>query len=376
MNGIRTLRLTTATVASLLAATAIGSGSAGADDFNLDALVEAAKKEPPINVYSGTGKIVKQAEAFTKKYGVQATGTKANAATQLEMVIREGQAKNVQGDVIQISDVPAGVAQLMPQGFVMSWLPPDLADKVAAKYRDPLTISTEANVWAYNTQTYEACPVKNIWELTEPKWKNKVSLQDPLGKPAYIDWFNQMSEQADDKVAAAYKDLYGKDLVTDEDGATAAWVKALAENGPLLTDSDDAAAQAVGAPDQKEPFIGLMSSAKFRTNADSGYKLGICAGLSPWAGWTYPSLGLIASGTDSPNASKLFIHYLLTEEGIAPQAVDGKMSTNSDVKLPADEPSGIGKVLDQIFVYDSAGAAADWDARQDWQDFWRVNYKK
>ena len=67
---------------------------------------------------SNTGKIVEQAEAFTKNYGVQATGTKANAAAQLEMVIREAQAGNVQGDVMQISDVAAGVAQLLPEGFV------------------------------------------------------------------------------------------------------------------------------------------------------------------------------------------------------------------------------------------------------------------
>lgn len=345
------------------------------EKFDLEALVAAAKKEPPINVYSSTGKIVKQAEKFTKKYGVQATGTKANAAAQLEMVIREGQAKNVQGDVIQISDVPAGVAQLVPQGFVESWVPPDLADKIPARYQNPLTVSNEANVWAYNTELNKECPVKNIWELTEPKWKGKVAMQDPLGKASYVDWFNQLKSHADDKVAAAYKAHFGKDMPADEDGATGAWVKALAANGPLLTDADEAAAQAVGAPDQKEQFVGLVSSAKFRNNKD-GAKLGLCAGLQPFAGWLYPSLGFIAKGTDSPNASKLFIHYLLTEEGIAPQADDGKMSTNSDAKLPEDEPSGIGKVLDQIFPYDSASAVSDWDARQDWQDLWRINYKK
>ncbi|WP_445206954.1 ABC transporter substrate-binding protein [Aminobacter sp. Piv2-1] len=363
--------------ASALAVAGLFATAAAAQEkFDLNALIEAAKKEPPINVYSSTGKIVKQAEAFTKKYGIQATGTKANAAAQLEMVIREGQAKNVQGDVIQISDVPAGVAQLVPQGFVESWLPPDLADKIPAKYQNPLTVSNEANVFAYNTQLNESCPVKNIWELTEAKWKGKVAMQDPLNKASYVDWFNQMATNADDKVAAAYKEHYGKDLVTDEEGATAAWVKALAANGPLLTDADEAAAQAVGAPDQKEQFVGLISSAKFRNNKDVGSKLGLCTGLKPFAGWMYPSLGFIAKGTDSPNAAKLFIHYLMTEEGIAPQAADGKMSTNTDAKLPDDEPSGIGKALDQIFAYDSATAQDDWDARQDWQDLWRVNYKK
>jgi iron(III) transport system substrate-binding protein len=90
----------------------------------------------------------------------------------------------------------------------------------------------------------------------------------------------------------------------------------------------------------------------------------------------YPFLGLIAKGTDSPNAARLFIHYLLTEEGNAPQAADGKISTNTEVKLPADEPSGIGKVLDQIFPYTAATAIKDWDARQDWQDLWQVSYRK
>jgi iron(III) transport system substrate-binding protein len=292
------------------------------------------------------------------------------------MVIREAQSGNVQADVVQISDVPAGVAQLLPDGFVTSWVPPDLADKIPARYQDPLTVSNEANLWAYNTQAYDSCPVKNIWELTEPAWKGKVALQDPLGKASYTDWFNQMAAHADADVAAAYEALYGKALETDEASATAAWVKALAENGPLLTDADEAVAQAVGAPDQAEPFVGLISSAKFRNNADAGAKLGICDGLQPWAGWLYPSLGFIAAGSKHPNAAKLFIHYLMTEEGIAPQAVDGKMSTNSEAKLPADEPSGIADVLDQIFVYDSASAADDWDARQDWQDFWRVSYRK
>ena len=120
----------------------------------------------------------------------------------------------------------------------------------------------------------------------------------------------------------------------------------------------------------------MISSAKFRNNVDSGAKLGICAGMEPWAGWLYPSLGLIATGTDSPNAAKLFIHYLLTEEGIAPQAADGKMSTNAEAKLPADEPSGIAEVVDEMFAYDPATAGDDWDARQDWQDLWRVSYAK
>jgi iron(III) transport system substrate-binding protein len=218
--------------------------------------------------------------------------------------------------------------------------------------------------------------VSNIWQLTEPQWKGKVALQDPLGKPNYDDWFNQMQTHDDAKVAAAYKALYGKDLKTDEESATKAWVKALAQNSPLLTSSDDEASAAAGAPGQKEPFMALVSSAKFRNNADMGYKLGLCAGMDPWSGWLSSKVALISAGTDSPNASRLFIHYMLTDEGIAPQAIDGKRSTNMSLSLPDDEPSGVGKVWDQLEDYDVSTATSDWDAREDWQDFWRLNYHK
>ena len=81
-----------------LRAAAIGSAAvlclsfaplAQAEDkpFDLNALIEAAKKEAPITVYAVTGKIVEQAEAFTKKYGVKATGKKVGAAAQVELAL-------------------------------------------------------------------------------------------------------------------------------------------------------------------------------------------------------------------------------------------------------------------------------------------------
>lgn len=361
--------------ASALAAT-LASAARADEPFDLDGLIAAAKKEKPITVYDSTGKIVEMAKNFAQKYDLSAEGSKVKASAQLEMIIREARANNIQGDVSIVSDAPAAVAQLIPQGFAESWLPPDLASKIPAEYQDPLTVVTSANVWAYNTQIFDKCPVTNIWELTEPKWKGKVAMQDPLGKASYVDWFNQMAKHGDDKVAQAYKAQYGKDLKTEEESATAAWVKALAANAPLLTDADAAAADAVGAPGQSEPFMGLISSAKFRDNADQGMKLGLCKDLKPWVGWLYPGVGLITKGTDSPNAAKLFVHYIMTEEGIAPQAIDGKMSTNKDVSLPADEPSGIGKVLDELLPYAMTTSLDDWDARETWQDFWRVNYQK
>lgn len=347
-----------------------------AQDFDLDAMIAAAKAEPPITIYDSTGKIIDMAENFSAKYGIEATGQKVSANSQLEMIIRESQAGNVQGDVALITDTPAALAQLLPQGFVESWLPPDMTSKIPTRFQNPLAISTNANVWAYNTEVYDACPVANIWELTEPEWKGKVAFVDPLTKGTYTDWFNQMASHGEDALAAAYKEHFGTDLVTDEASAAAAWVKAFAANGPLVTDGDDPISEAVGAPGQAAPFFGLMSSAKFRDNADKGYKLGLCANMGPWPGWTYTKLGLVATRSDSPSAARLFIHYVLSEEGIMPQMLDGKVPTNIDIQLPDDEPSGLAPVIDRLFTYDAATGLEDWDSRQDWQDFWRINYTR
>ena len=66
----------------------------------------------------------------------------------------------------------------------------------------------------------------------------------------------------------------------------------------------------------------------------------------------------------------------MTAEGIAPQADDGKISSNTTVGLPDDEPSGIGEHLDEVLGYNPASGLDDWDTRQDWQDFWRMHYRR
>lgn len=360
-----------AVIAAILA-----SGAAKADEFDLNKLIEAAKAEPPINVVDSTGKIVEMAENFSAKYGVKATGTKAKASAQLETIIREVQSGNVQTDVSFIADVPAAMGQLLPSGLAESWLPPDLAEDIDPIARNPLLIVSSPNVFAYNTAIYDSCPITNIWQLTEPEWKGKVAMQDPLGKSSYTDWFNQMQDHADDKLAAAYERHYGKKLDASQETAAKAFVAALAANSPLLTDSDSAAAEAVAAPGQSEKFVGLVSAAKFRDNAGAGFTLGLCHGIDPFIGFTNSSVGLIVAGTKSPNAAKLFVHYAMTAEGIAPQAEDGKLSSNRTIGLPDDEPSGIADYLSQVLAYDPASGESDWEARQDWQDFWRLNYRR
>ncbi|SMD09102.1 ABC transporter substrate-binding protein [Primorskyibacter flagellatus] len=368
------------TTALPLAVLALGIALGGATqaqdaEFDLDALVEAAKAEPPITVYAVTGKIVRTAEAFTKLHGVEATGKKVNEADQIDLMIREFRAGNIVGDLGVAGDVGSIMGQLIPEGIAESWLPPDLASGIAEGQQDPLVVVSDPHVWAYSTEAYDSCPVSNVWALTEPEWNAKVAMLDPLVKPNYADWFNQLETHHDDAMAKAYEAHFGTPIDRSEQSATQQWVRLYAANAPLLGDSTSVA-EAVGAVGQEAPFFGIMSTAKFRSNTSGETALGICAGMAPFAGWLYPGLAMMASGTESPNAVKLFVHYLLSEEGIAPMSVDGKVSSNSAVPANAEEVSGVADYMDELMVYDTTTAAEDFDKRQDWQDFWRIHYSR
>lgn len=345
-------------------------------DYSLEKLIEAAKQEGPITVVDATGKIVEMAEGFTAEYGIQATGVKMAVKDQQEVLTREHQASNVKTDVYSMGDIPTVQAQLIPEGLVVSWMPPDLKDDVPAALQEPVVSVMNPLVWVYNTEKYgDTCPVDNMWALTDPEWKGKVAIEDPLLLTELDFWFNQMKTHNDAALRDAYQAHYGKALETNEASATHAWVKAFAENAPQITKSDTEATVAVGAAGQADPPVGFVSSGKFRENDASGYKLGLCHGLKPWSGHLSPKVAIIASGTKSPNASKLFVHWMLTQKGIQPQLDDGKLSTNTKVTPAADDPSGVINYINEMHVSDSSTAADDLESLVDWQDFWRSVHK-
>ena len=351
-------------------------GAASAAEFSLEALIEAARGEKPITVYASTGKIKKAVSAFTKKYGIKAAGTKVTGAAQIDLVVREAQSGNIVGDVIISSDAAATLAQLLGENMVTSWLPPDLASTIPEGSQMPLVVWRDPAIWTYNNEKTDTCPVKNIWEVTEKKWNRRIAMNDPLNKASYIDWFNQMETHSDDKMAEAYKAYYGKDLDRSKKSATAAWVEALAKNAPLLNRSDSASAKAVGTPGQEKPFFGIMSSAKYRDVGKGGLKMAICKDMKPFIGYYKPGFGLIAKKTKSPNAAKLFLHFMMTEEGVSPMTKDGKMSGNSAVPPHPKELSGIVSLADRLTPYNSATGGEDYDKRQDWEDLWRIHYTR
>lgn len=179
------------------------------------------------------------AKAFTAKYGIEAVGVRMNAQEQEQILLREAAASNVQTDVFNMSNMPAVTTQLIPQGVVVSWMPPDLVDVVPAQFQSPALTSNNPWLWVYNPDAFaDGCPINNVWAMTEPDWRSRIALPDPLLRNETLFWFNQIETHSDDLMATAYEAYFGEALETDEASATAEWVKRLAQNNLNITQGD------------------------------------------------------------------------------------------------------------------------------------------
>lgn len=344
-------------------------------DFSLDALVAAAKKEGSLTVYDSTGDITAMAEAFGKKYGIKTVGVKSDTPATLEKMTREFQSGNVTIDLTLYEDGPTLVGKLLPQKIVRTWLPGDLVGDIDEADRTPPQVLSKANVWAYNPKLFpNGCPIKNVWDLTDAGWRGKITMQDPMGKPNIISWMNQLAESGKDELAAAYQEKNGKKLTTSEPSPAHEWIKRLAANDPILTSSDDDAAQAVGSPKQTQPRIGLMSVAKFRDVKTGGLSMRVCEGMRPWVGYQYPKYAAIAAKSAHPNAAQLFVHYAYTKEGISHEWQNGGISANAKVGQAPYSPPGLTDWDAQLFSFDAKRLTGNFAQTRPMQDFWQANH--
>ena len=343
-----------------------------AEGFDLDALIAAAQQEGPITIYDETGKVVQIAEAFTAKYGIQATGIKIETNV-MDKVAKEYEANNVIGDVVANSEVPTFSSELLADGVLTNWVPGDTYASLPANAQYPYLTSDNQAIWTYNTEVYgDTCPITNIWQLTDEEWAGSVAIPDPESRALYTTIWNQAANHHADEYAAAYEEYFGEELVTDEPTAVHEWVKRLAGNSPTIFKNDEEVSDAVGAAGQSDPPFGLMYAAKYRNNVDKGYKLAACEGMTPYAGAATPQTMAYATNSASPNAAKLYIHFATSQEGMEFIMPDSKSSFNPGVTPAEDEWGVIGlKEAGGFQPYNTETLLDDYTKTVTWQDLWR-----
>lgn len=359
------------------AASVAAQPTATVEPFDEAALLAAAKNEPPLVTLNNSGIVTTVAAEFTKKYGLKVNGTKANTPAQVQQVTREVQSGNVTLGVLSIEDGATVQAQLIAQGYVINHVPSDLAKNIPAEWQSPLVQFFDGNVFTYNSEL-GTCPITNAWDVTDPAWRGKFAWKDPLTTPQLITWFSLLvSDDMPAKLAAAYQQKYGSPLQTTEKNAGYEFIKRLAANKPLLFAADDDAAAAVGASGQKSPPVGLMSLAKHGEAPGKGNKLAVCKGMTPFWGYAYPRYAVIVKGTPSPNAAKLYVHFILTRDGTGPSIDDhGGIPALTTVTPGKTEFVGSRDDWEKnlTFLLPRYNDRA-WQLSQPLSDFWRLNLK-
>ncbi len=337
--------------------------------FDLDALIKAAQKEGELIAYFTSSRITNAGANFEKAYGIKVKGTKMADPEQTERVVRGADAKNVQVDVIGFEDGPLLETKLIPEGYVTSWLPPDMKGIIPDADTAPLVYQWQPRMFGYNTEAYgDKCPVTNVWQLTEPAWKGKVILRDPALTPANLSFFSTIVSQPK-ILEQAYKDLYGKDIVVKEANAGWEFLRKLFENDMLVMSADGDIGDAVGAAGQKQPPLGMYTLTKHRDVKDKNLKIATCRTMKPFMGYQLPTYAVLVNNAPHPNAAKLFIHYLLTPEGIAPWTKDdmGGFSPNPNAFV---NPNNEGTWADWQKVLVRLDNKTAMSQRQALSDFW------
>lgn len=163
-----------------LKANQLGPYDTGAQDWA--AIEAAAIAEGEVLVYANTSKIEKAAEGFMEKYpGIKVQAFDLGGDDVLLKTVEEQKAGAFTGDVWASSGGAELVGNVLPKKYVWRFVPDNLLAVTPEQYTQPLLMSRlGTSVFAYNSELNETCPVKNIWEFTNPEWKGKFFIEDPL----------------------------------------------------------------------------------------------------------------------------------------------------------------------------------------------------
>jgi ABC-type Fe3+ transport system substrate-binding protein len=311
---------------SLIAALLLCGRAQAADD----ALYQAAKKEGTVVWY--TSLIINQAvrplvAAFNKKYpGIDVQYSRGDSGPNAIKVLDEARAGKVQGDVF---DGIATTPPLLKAGLVEKFVPTDVA-KYPAALRDPEGRWNALVLYfltpGINTDLVGKDEIKTAQDLLNPKWKGKIawSTEPSSGAPAFVGAV--LMSMGEDKGMAFLRALAKQDVVNVD-----------ATNRAILD----------------QVIVGQYAIALsiFNHHAEISAQKG-----APVA-WLkvepipapFHSIGLVKNAPH-PNAAKLLIDFLLSEEGQRVFADVNYLPAMPSVpaKVPALKPEGGGFAADFI----------------------------
>jgi iron(III) transport system substrate-binding protein len=304
-------------------------------ELSHDELVAAAKAEGKVVVYSITSRISNAAAEFEKKYGIKVESSNLKDGELIEKVTREV-GGNIQGaDFVIAQDSGRVYGQLIATGYLVNYVPPSMRNVIPAQYQNPLTFQLINKVFIFNSERTQQPVIQNVWELTEPQWRGLVQFKDPKSEGVNANFLTMLtSPEWSAKLEKAYEQRYGKKLALTTKNAGYEWIKAFFRNGLVLGNSDTTISENIGIKGQPRTTMGLFVYSKTRYDATKNLALLPMTEVTPFSGFIYPAFLMLTRNAKNVHAARLFIEYLLTQEGFAPWAKDvGSYSSNPNIPV-------------------------------------------
>ena len=362
-------------------------------DENWKEIVAKAKAEGEVVVYTSSGRIAKLVKPFAKIHPeIKVTVHDLGSVKSVEKTIREQNANIFNADIVTTGNSGQVIHEMLKKNRLVNYVPHHYIDRIPKENRDPLLIRVnEAMVFLYNREAYpDAPPVKNVWELTEPKFKGRVGMKNPLSSGSTLMGVMTLMQRPD-VMAAAYERHAGKPIKLSEgvpDAGHEFWARLLA-NDLVIFKSGSKLARASGKKGQKKPLIAFANMTYIARNDSKGYVNKILAKVDPVGKLIYPTFTAIARQAPHPHAAKLFTAYLLGSldlnkdskltkpydkgasmellQGLAPYFDPGTVSPRSDVPLPAG-----GEIWAEMEGW-NVDAAYMWKQGPKVRDFWTLH---
>lgn len=257
------------------------------------ALVKAAQAEGQLMIYSSSDENQSKTllAAFEKRYGIKGGFIRFPTGPLMQRFSTEYDAKDVRADIVSVSS-PVPFEQ-RPERFAnvdKSVLPnlgkwPDF--RTAGKH---FVWTTDLVALAYNTEQLKPQDVPKTWsDLADPKWKGRFLLTDPQVADNYMGWLD------------AVERAQGMELL-----------RKLAGQNYKITQSGASGAQmvAAGAYVFNAPTFASFSARLLEKKAPIAVQyLEGPAIVSP------RSIAIVADAPH-PNAARLYLNWLLSEEAL------------------------------------------------------------
>ena len=300
----------------VLLLTAVGARAAEFDP----GLVEAAKKEGTAVWY--TGLIVNQisrpmAEAFERRFpGIKVLYSRASNTDTTVKLLNEARARRVQADVV---DVTSGINSLTDAKLLAPY-----KAKAVARYPDVLKDKdgfwTASNLYfltmAYNTDLVKV-PPKTFADLLDPKWKGRMVWTSELavqGAPGFI--HNILTVMGDDKGMAYLKQFAAQVPVSVAASPRAVLDQVISGEyalGVMMYNHHIAISAGKGAPIKAAPIEPLVA--------------------------LFSMIGILKDAPH-PNAGRLLLEYILSDEGQKVMAINDYLPAHPDIpaRIPELKP--------------------------------------